>query len=32
MKLREQLTGIQRGAVADPHGWMTTLVTADQLG
>lgn len=25
-KLRETLTGIQRGTVADPHGWMTTLV------
>ena len=24
--LRETLTGIQRGTVADPHGWMTTLV------
>ncbi|GAB2915008.1 branched-chain amino acid aminotransferase [Rhodococcus aerolatus] len=23
--LRETLTGIQRGSVADPHGWMTTL-------
>ncbi len=25
-QLREQLTGIQRGTVADPHAWMTTLV------
>ncbi len=26
VRLREQLTGIQRGTVADPHGWMTTLL------
>jgi branched-chain amino acid aminotransferase len=26
LALREQLTGIQRGSVADPHGWMTTLL------
>lgn len=26
MKLREYLTGIQRGSVADAHGWMHTLV------
>lgn len=26
MKLREQLTGIQRGAVEDTHGWMFQLV------
>ncbi|NLD85135.1 MAG: branched-chain amino acid aminotransferase [Actinomycetales bacterium] len=25
MKLRETLTGIQRGSVPDPFGWMTTL-------
>jgi len=25
MQLRETLTGIQRGTVADAHGWMTTL-------
>ncbi|USX48296.1 branched-chain amino acid aminotransferase [Lentzea sp. HUAS12] len=25
MKLRERLTGLQHGAVADTHGWMTTL-------
>ncbi len=27
MQLREHLTGIQRGSVADDHGWMHTLVT-----
>ena len=26
MRLRETLTGIQRGSVEDPFGWMTTLV------
>ncbi|MEU5852169.1 branched-chain amino acid aminotransferase [Saccharopolyspora shandongensis] len=26
MKLRERLTGIQHGTVADTHGWMTKLV------
>lgn len=26
MTLREQLTGIQRGSVADTHGWLHTLV------
>jgi branched-chain amino acid aminotransferase len=25
MRLREQLTGIQCGTIADPHGWMTPL-------
>lgn len=25
MRLRETLTGIQRGSVEDPFGWMTTL-------
>ncbi|GAB3281569.1 branched-chain amino acid aminotransferase [Parasphingorhabdus pacifica] len=25
MRLREQLTGIQYGTAADPHGWMTAL-------
>ena len=25
-KLRERLTGIQHGTIADPHGWMTKLV------
>lgn len=28
MQLREALTGIQRGSVADAHGWMHTLVEA----
>ncbi|WP_295628404.1 branched-chain amino acid aminotransferase [uncultured Corynebacterium sp.] len=28
MKLRERLTGIQRGDVADEHGWLHTLVDA----
>lgn len=28
MKLRETLTGIQRGAVEDKHGWLHTLVEA----
>lgn len=28
MKLRETLTGIQRGTVEDKHGWMHTLVEA----
>ncbi|MFC3849807.1 branched-chain amino acid aminotransferase [Corynebacterium hansenii] len=28
MKLRERLTGIQRGAVADEHGWVRTMVEA----
>ncbi|MEJ5928911.1 branched-chain amino acid aminotransferase [Corynebacterium sp. H128] len=28
MKLRETLTGIQRGTVEDRHGWLHTLVTA----
>ncbi|HEY0640093.1 MAG TPA: branched-chain amino acid aminotransferase [Pseudonocardiaceae bacterium] len=27
MRLRNALTAIQRGAVPDPHGWMTTLHT-----
>lgn len=31
LRLREHLTGIQRGAVADIHGWMTTLVPAEDL-
>ena len=26
MALRERLTGIQRGAVEDSHGWLHTLV------
>ncbi len=26
MALRERLTGIQRGAVEDAHGWLHTLV------
>ena len=26
MALRERLTGIQRGAVEDTHGWLHTLV------
>lgn len=26
MALRERLTGIQRGAVEDAHGWLQTLV------
>lgn len=30
MKLRERLTGIQRGSVADEHGWLTTLVEAPE--
>jgi branched-chain amino acid aminotransferase len=25
MKLRDELTGIQEGTRADPHGWMHTL-------
>jgi branched-chain amino acid aminotransferase len=28
LRLREQLLGIQTGALADDHGWMTTLVPA----
>ncbi|HIW96625.1 MAG TPA: branched-chain amino acid aminotransferase [Candidatus Corynebacterium gallistercoris] len=28
MRLRETLTGIQRGAVEDTHGWMHTLIQA----
>jgi branched-chain amino acid aminotransferase len=27
VRLREQLTGIQTGALPDTHGWMHTLVT-----
>ncbi|MFD5867721.1 branched-chain amino acid aminotransferase [Corynebacterium sp. NPDC060344] len=30
MKLRERLTGIQRGDVPDEHGWLHTLVEAPQ--
>ncbi|RAV32750.1 branched chain amino acid aminotransferase [Corynebacterium heidelbergense] len=29
MQLRNHLTGIQRGTVPDPHGWMHTLVAAE---
>lgn len=31
MRLREQLLAIQHGDVADGHGWMHTLVEADQV-
>ncbi|HHT31599.1 MAG TPA: branched chain amino acid aminotransferase, partial [Corynebacterium sp.] len=30
MKLRERLTGIQRGDVPDEHGWLQTLVEAPE--
>lgn len=30
MSLREELTGIQFGTVADPHGWVHQVVAADQ--
>ena len=31
MRLRDHLTGIQRGAVEDKHGWLHTLVPAEDL-